>query len=164
MPSKWILILFISCAFSPLRLLVPLCFVSFIFLYHSLLFLHFLFSLIYLIWQLICILFPSPHHLYPAHSSLLSCSPCILWRIDRLMMHSKQKQAAPRHPALRLMNCFRDSCEINHSHPGQEQRQRAGVGGYIQLVVGEANTGTIIQYPYNRQGGGQKPTTETNAE
>jgi hypothetical protein len=92
-----------------------------------------------------CILLLSSHHLYRSHSSFLSDSAPILWHIDRLMIHSKQKQAALRHPTPRLMNCFRDSREINHSCPGQEQRQNAGGGGYIGLVEGEANTGTIIQ-------------------
>jgi hypothetical protein len=92
-----------------------------------------------------CILLPPFHHLYRAHSSFLSDSAPILRHIDRLMIHSKQKQAALRHPTLRLMNCFRDSREINHGCPGQQQRQNAGGGGYIELVEGEANTGTIIQ-------------------
>jgi hypothetical protein len=94
---------------------------------------------------IILFVFPSFHHLYRAHSSFLSDSAAILRHIDRLMIHSKQKQAALRHPTLRLMNCFRDCREINHSCPGQEQRQKARVGGYIELVEGEANTGTIIQ-------------------
>lgn len=95
----WVIPILFICVFPSLFTAVcSLCSVSFIFLYHSLLFLHFLFPLICLIWQLICILLPSCHHLYPAHSSFLSCSPRILWHIDRLMMRSKQKQAAPRTP------------------------------------------------------------------
>jgi hypothetical protein len=70
------------------------------------------------------------------YSSFLSDSPPILWHIDRLMIHSKQKQAALRHPTPRLMNCFRDSREINHSRPGQEQRQKARVVGGVYLASG----------------------------